>query len=315
MTSSLTSEWRHGDEYLPKTDYLVKPLMKRGGSVLSNPRTEYKTKYHYQGGVKAVIFDWAGTVIDSGVFGPTVVFLELFKNEGVPITIDEARGPMGIHKKDHLRMITQMEGVRTRWFEKWGRYPEESDVDRMFNNAVPMQLACLSDYSTMIEGAVDTVNTLQHTMNLKIGTTTGYTSDMLDVIKPLAAEAGYIPDSYVAADEVPQARPYPYMVWLNLIRMDVNPIQAVVKVDDTTDGVREGITAGCWAVGLARTGNYVGHTEAEISALSEEDYERKLKRSYSALVDSGAHYVIDTVNDMPYVIRDINRRLAAGEHP
>ena len=42
-----------------------------------------------------MIFDWAGTVIDSGVFGPTVVFLELFKNEGVPITIDEARGPMG----------------------------------------------------------------------------------------------------------------------------------------------------------------------------------------------------------------------------
>ena len=45
--------------------------------------------------MKAVILDWAGTVIDSGVFGPIVVFMELFKNEGVPITIDEARGPMG----------------------------------------------------------------------------------------------------------------------------------------------------------------------------------------------------------------------------
>jgi len=311
----MTSEWGNGDEVLPKTDELAQPLIKKGGSILWNPRTEYKTRYHYQGEVKAVILDWAGTVIDSGVFGPVVVFLELFANEGVPITIDEARGPMGIHKKDHLRKITEMEGVRSRWFDKWGRYPDESDVDRMFQNAVPMQLACLSKYSTMINGAVDTVTTLQQTMNLKVGTTTGYTRDMLEVIKPLAVEQGYKPDSYVAADEVPQARPYPYMVWLNLIRMNVNPIQAVVKVDDTADGVREGITAGCWSVGLARTGNYVGLTEEEISALSPEDYERRLKRSYSLLVDAGAHYVIDTINDMPHVIRDINRRLAAGEHP
>ena len=43
-------------------------------------------------------------------------------------------------------MITQMEGVRTRWFEKWGRYPEESDVDRMFNNAVPMQVKSDDNY-------------------------------------------------------------------------------------------------------------------------------------------------------------------------
>ncbi len=105
----------------------------------------------------------------------------------------------------------------------------------------------------MIDGAVETTSYIQKDLGLKIGSTTGFTSEMVDILKNVAAEAGYVPDCYVAADQVPQARPYPYMVWANCIKLDVNPIQAVVKVDDTADGVREGILAGCWSVGLART--------------------------------------------------------------
>ncbi len=41
---------------------------------------------------------------------------------------------------------------------------------------------------------------------------------------------GYTPDVYVAADEVPSARPYPFMVWLNAIRLGISPISAIVKV-------------------------------------------------------------------------------------
>lgn len=62
-------------------------------------------------------------------------------------------------------------------------------------------------------------------------------------------------------------------------------------------------------------GNYVALNEEEIAALSVEDYERKLKRSYDILANAGAHYVIDTINELPPVIEDINRRLAAGEKP
>ena len=105
----------------------------------------------------------------------------------------------------------------------------------------------------MIDGAVETASYIQKDLGLKIGTTTGFTTEMVDILRGIAKEAGYVPDACVAADEVPQARPFPYMVWANCIRLDVNPIQAVVKVDDTADGVREGILAGCWSVGLART--------------------------------------------------------------
>eukprot|EP00112_Aurelia_sp_Birch-Aquarium-sp1_P007350 Seg18.7 transcript_id=Seg18.7/GoldUCD/mRNA.D3Y31 product="Phosphonoacetaldehyde hydrolase-like protein" protein_id=Seg18.7/GoldUCD/D3Y31 len=303
------------DVTLKRTDSLAQPLKKRHGHLLSNPRTEFRTVHKYQGKLKAVILDWAGTVLDCGVYAPAVVFVEVFQNEGVPITMEEAREPMGAHKRVHIRKITHQEPVRRRWFEKFGKYPDEEDVERMFQNSIPMQLACLRDYSKMIDGAVETANHIQKDLGLKIGSTTGFTTEMVDILKSIAQEAGYVPDAIVAADQVPQARPYPYMVWSNLIKLDVNPIQAVVKVDDTADGVREGILAGCWSVGLARTGNYVALNEEEIASLSVEDYERRLQRSYNILASAGAHYVIDTINDLPAVIDDINRRLATGETP
>jgi len=223
------------------------------GSVLKNPRSEYRMVCQYQGKIKGVILDWAGTVVDCGVYSPAVAFSEVFKNEGVPITMEEAREPMGTHKKVHIYKVTQMESVRRRWFEMFGRYPNDQDVDRMYANFVPLQIACIAEHSQMITGAVDTVNFLRHNMGLKIGSTTGFTTPMMDVLKPAASDQGYTPDVYVAADQVPQARPYPYMVWMNAIQLDVNPIEALVKVDDTADGVKEGTSAGCWSVGLAKT--------------------------------------------------------------
>lgn len=268
--------------------------------------------------MKAVILDWAGTVLDCGVYSPAVVFIDVFQQEGVPISMEEARGPMGAHKRVHIRKITELSSVRRRWYEKHGSYPTESDVERMFTKFVPLQIACLHQYSGMITGAVETVDELQKTRGLKIGSTTGFTGAMVDILKLAAAKAGYVPDCYVAADEVPQARPFPFMVWLNCIKLNVHPIAAIVKVDDTADGVLEGVTAGTWSVGLARTGNYMGLNEAELHELQTkqpDQYDRMLRRSYEILSTAGAHYVIDDIRGLPRVIDDINRRLAQGEVP
>ena len=37
--------------------------------------------------------------MDSGVFAPVLTFQKLFEAEGVPVTDDEVRGPMGVHKR------------------------------------------------------------------------------------------------------------------------------------------------------------------------------------------------------------------------
>src|ERR1035437_8018918 len=96
--------------------------------------------------IEAVIFDWAGTTLDYGCMAPAVAFSDVFKQYGVPISIEEARRPMGAHKKVHIRKITQDPAVKERWFKKHGKNPDEKDVENMFNDFVPNQMKVLLSY-------------------------------------------------------------------------------------------------------------------------------------------------------------------------
>ncbi len=68
-----------------------------------------------KGSIAAVVFDWAGTIVDFGCFAPTVSIVETFAERGIQITLAEARGPMGLEKKEHLRRLLDQEGVRRQW--------------------------------------------------------------------------------------------------------------------------------------------------------------------------------------------------------
>ena len=74
------------------------------------------------------------------MYAPAVAFIEVFKREGILVSMEEAREPMGAHKKVHIRKMTEIESVRRKWFEKFNRYPNEEDVERMFTNFVPLQV-------------------------------------------------------------------------------------------------------------------------------------------------------------------------------
>ena len=77
-------------------------------------------------------------------------------------------------------------------------------------------------------------------------------------LKPQAAKAGYAPDCYVTSDLVPNARPSPAMIFKNMIELDIWVPKSVVKVDDTTGGIKAGLYAGCWTVGIAKTVSDIG---------------------------------------------------------
>jgi phosphonoacetaldehyde hydrolase len=188
--------------------------------------------------------------MDFGCIAPAVVFVEVFKRKGVPISLEEARAPMGAHKRVHIERITQLESVRRRWQEKHGRLPNDGDVESMFKEFVPLQLQCLSDYSQMIPGALDIVKKLR-SRGYKIGSTTGYNSEMMKINLADAKKQGYEPDSTVCASDVPHGRPYPFMCLQNAINLGVSPVEACVKIDDTRPGVEEGLNAAMWTIGLA----------------------------------------------------------------
>ena len=273
--------------------------------------------YHriYKGPVKLVIFDWAGTTMDYGCYAPAVVFVEVFKRRGVEITMEQARRPMGLKKLDHIRAISQQDEVAALWKKVHGKACTEADVQDMFEkDFVPLQVACIADYSELIPGTVETVNELR-SRGMKIGSTSGYFTEAMEINFREAKKQGYVPDVNACASDVPAGRPEPWMVLSNMQQARIFPPEAVVKIDDTKPGVAEGLNAGTWTIGLAKTGNEVGLNEKELAALPPEEVKRKVERATDGLAKSGAHYVVESIADVPPVINEIEQRLKMGDRP
>src|SRR6185436_3289803 len=138
---------------------------------------------------RAVIFDWAGTVIDYGSRAPAGVFVEVYKRHGVEISLQEARAPMGMEKRTHIASIAAMPGVGDRWRTANAADLGDADIDRMYDEFLPLQLACLPAYSELIPGTLETVAALR-ARDVKIGSSTGYSRKLMDVVEDEARRRG-----------------------------------------------------------------------------------------------------------------------------
>jgi phosphonoacetaldehyde hydrolase len=275
---------------------------------------EFVFRRQYRGPIKAVIMDWAGTTVDYGSCAPAMVFVELFARYGVPISSLEAREPMGMHKKDHIRALTQNASVAYRWEQSHGSVPSEADVEAMYADFQPLLLDLLADYATPIPGVIEAVASFRQ-RGCTIGSCTGYTRQLMDVLVPAARQRGYDPDSVVCVDDVPAGRPEPWMALYSAMELRVYPMEAVIKVGDTLVDIAEGLNAGMWTVAVAKTGNGLGLNQAETEALTPKELRARLKPVYAQMYAAGAHYVVDGVGDVPSLLGHIQARLARGEHP
>ncbi|WP_390346518.1 phosphonoacetaldehyde hydrolase [Variovorax boronicumulans] len=269
---------------------------------------------HSHARLQAVVFDWAGTILDFGSCAPMGAFVKLFAQSGIDITIDEARAPMGMAKWDHIKALGTQPRIAAQWAAKHGHAFSDADVDRLYEVFTPMNAASVRDHTDFIPGAIEAVNAARE-RGLKIGSTTGYNRPIMDVVTPIAAAGGYAPDNLVCAGDLAAGRPSPLMMYRCFADLGVWPPHAVVKVDDTGVGLQEGLNAGTWAVGVSVSGNVNGLTLAEWQALDADSQQARRARATAELQAAGAHYVIDSVADLPNVLEDIERRLQAGERP
>jgi phosphonoacetaldehyde hydrolase len=264
--------------------------------------------------VKAVVLDWAGTVVDHGCIGPVAVFIEVFKRQGVAVTAAQARKPMGLMKKDHVRAMTRDPEVAAAWRAVYDREPDEHDVDAMYLLTEPLMVDCIAAHADPIVGALDAVAAFR-AMGLKVGSTTGYTRPMMDVMTKEAAAKGYVPDTMVCSSDVPTGRPSPFMCYKAALDLAVFPFWQMVKIGDTVADVAEGKNAGMWTIALTLRGNEMGLTEAELAKLPEAEKAARLAVVEDRLRAAGADYLAPDLAACPAILAKIDARLAAGERP
>lgn len=268
----------------------------------------------YRGKIQAVVFDWAGTIVDHGSRAPMGVFVEVFKRFGVELSVAEARVPMGLPKWQHIQAVGREPAVAARWQAAHGRGFTDKDVDRIYGVFTPLNAEVVPHFADFIPGALDTVAALR-ARGVKIGSTTGYNRPIMAVLAPIAARGGYVPDNMVCAGDLAEGRPSPLMMYRCFADLGIWAPGSVIKVDDTVPGIAEGLNAGSWTVGLAVSGNGFGLSTDETAALAPADFAERRAKSAQELTEAGAHYVIDSVADLLPVLDAIEERLARGEQP
>lgn len=265
--------------------------------------------------VQGVIMDWAGTTVDYGCMAPVQVFLEIFHSKGIEPTMAEVRAPMGLLKWDHLKAMLEMPRIGRLFEERLGRPYTDSDVDEMHEAFEPKLLGILHRFSEPIGNVVDVVDQLRQE-GLKIGATTGYNGTMMKIVAEHAREKGYAPDYWVTPDSVNgKGRPYPYMIYANMIELNMGMPSQIIKVGDTASDMQEARNAGVWAVGVINGSSMLGLTQEETAAMEPAVLRELAEAATQQFVNNGAHYVIDRISDLPDIIARVNRRLGEGDMP
>ncbi|KQL37199.1 phosphonoacetaldehyde hydrolase [Psychrobacillus sp. FJAT-21963] len=265
--------------------------------------------------VEGVIFDWAGTTVDFGCFAPVNVFIDIFKNAGIEVTMEEAREPMGMLKIDHIRAMLSMPRISTKWEEKYKRPFNEQDVANLYSEFETALMSSLIEYTDPIPEVVETVQILRN-QGLKVGSTTGYTQTMMDVVVPNALKKGYGPDFYITPDGTNSfGRPYPYMIYRNMEALELSASWKVVKVGDTTSDIKEAVNAGVWSVGIVIGSSEMGLSIDEFNALSKEGQEKVISKTEKSFLQNGADFTIKSMTELPPLIERINYLISDGKRP
>lgn len=264
--------------------------------------------------IKLVVADLAGTTVDYGSCAPAGAFVELFRRHGVDITQVEARGPMGLQKRDHIVELIRLPRIAKAWLSKHGSAPDEKKIDAMYAEFIPLQVKILPGFGGVIPGVLPALAELRK-RGIKLAATTGYNREMMQVVLKSAGPQGFVPDAAWCAEDVPAGRPAPWMIYRSMESLGVFPPAAVVNFGDTLPDIESGKNAGVWSIGVTRTGNMLGLTEAEANALPASEMKPRLVEAEKTMRAAGAHYVVDSFAEGLVCFADIEARIARGERP
>lgn len=258
--------------------------------------------------LRAVMLDWAGTTVDHGSIAPVLALQTLFSNHGIELSPEDARRDMGLLKRDHIQAILSLPNVRNEWLNRFGEQPGPPEVDALYTEFGPLQMEIITKHSSVITGVTETVSRWQG-RGIRIGSTTGYTRQMLAPVLEQAKTQGYSPDTSVCPDEVGAGRPAPWMLARNAQLLEVYPPSLCVKIGDTPSDIEEGLNAGMWTIGLTATGNMIGLDEPTLAAVPDSRKQSLIAAAEKSLFEKGAHFVAKDLASCEPILTEIERLL------
>lgn len=196
--------------------------------------------------------------------------------------------------------VTEAETFRISrlWEEIHGTVPGEEEAQKLFSIFEDKLMSILHLYADPKPGVTEAVELLRE-KGIKIGSTTGYTDKMMEIVVPAAASKGYAPDVWFSPDSTGQkGRPYPYMIFRNMEALGLMDVRRVIKVGDTVSDIREGKNAGVLSAGIVTGSSEMGLSLEEFEVLSPEEREEQCRRTEEKFLAAGADRVYRTLNEL-----------------
>ncbi|OQP58202.1 hypothetical protein A3860_07710 [Niastella vici] len=188
-----------------------------------------------------VVFDIAGTTVrDTGLVAKA--FIDAFNEFNIDVPVMTVNQFMGFRKKDAIRMLLPQ---------------QNEELAEQIHDAFTRNMLHIYENDPELQPLpyAETVFQQLKQRGIKIALNTGFTRTVTNTI--LQRLQWTIPetiDMVVCSDEVPEGRPYPFMIKTIMQQLAVTDSQTVVKVGDTKVDVEEGRNAGCGLVVSVTTG-------------------------------------------------------------
>ncbi|MFV0558822.1 MAG: phosphonoacetaldehyde hydrolase [Enterococcus sp.] len=256
--------------------------------------------------IETVIFDWGGTTVDYGCFATVVAMRQAFLEQGISVTDEKIRQGMGFRKVDHIKKLLELPHVQRQWQGRLQQPLSIETVRSLYQSFQKNLFENLPEHAEVKPGVLEVVDYLKRN-KINIGSTTGYTRDVMTIIRREAGRLGYHPEYVVTPeDTLGIGRPAPYMIFKNMEYFETYQVRQVLKVGDTLADIAEGKNAGVISVGVIEGSSLAGVTQAQFNALSTYEQLKLKQQVKEQFVASGADYVLDSLQDLPKLIQQFN---------
>ena len=257
--------------------------------------------------IKACIFDLGGTIVDRYSLTPLLSLKKLFQKRNIYITNDLIFKDMGRNKKDHINYIMNDDIILKQWFKMYNEYPSDKDINILFDHFNVIQTKYSDEMIDILPETRECIDYLNFNY-IKTGSTTGFNKENMDIIRGKLERNNIYLDRYISSTCLDKpSRPHPFMIQKIMNDFNIIDPKSIIKVDDTSVGIHEGMRAGCWTVGVARWSiNMNISTIEDAYGLHLFEVKDKLQGSRETLYSAGADFVIDTLDELPKVIENIN---------
>lgn len=254
--------------------------------------------------VKTIILDWAGTTVDFGCMAPVAAFKKAFDNKNIPLTDEEIRKPMGMLKIDHIKQLLRLEKVEKQWGELYGRPSVKEDALTIYQDFEKYLFADLAENSHLKPETKQAMKKIKQ-LGYNIGSTTGYTKEMMAVVFETARSEGYHPDCFVTPDDVDSlGRPYPFMIFENMRYFQNHSVDEVIKVGDTLADIQEGKNAGVLSIAVTEGSSEMGLSLEEYKRLSKEAMDSVNRSTAERFYQHGADYCVKNLLELAEILQE-----------